>query len=141
MDDHVGYAGDVTPAQAYDVLRADPDAVLVDVRTKAEWAYVGLPDLAPLGKAVVRVEWTRYPDGAPNHAFLDELAAAGVDPQHQVLFLCRSGARSASAAEAAARAGYPRAFNVTEGFEGPLDADGHRGSSGWRAAGLPWRQS
>jgi rhodanese-related sulfurtransferase len=137
----VAYAGDLGPADAYDLLEQDPDAVLVDVRTRAEWAYVGLPDLRRLGKDVVRVEWTRYPDGQRNEAFLDELAAAGVDRDRAVLFLCRSGVRSVAAAEAATRAGYARAYNVAEGFEGPLDSDGHRGSQGWRAAGLPWRQS
>jgi hypothetical protein len=75
----VAYAGNLGPAEAYELLEQDPDAVLVDVRTRAEWAYVGLPDLTGLGKDVVRVEWTRYPDGARNAAFLDELAAAGVD--------------------------------------------------------------
>jgi rhodanese-related sulfurtransferase len=135
------YAGDISPKQAYDVLAKEPDAVLVDVRTRAEWIYVGIPDLRALGKDVVRVEWQRYPDGAPNHGFLDELVEAGVDPDRTVLFLCRSGVRSAAAAETASQAGYGRAYNVAEGFEGPLDADGHRGSSGWRAAGLPWRQS
>jgi rhodanese-related sulfurtransferase len=137
----VAYAGDLGPAEAYQLLEQDPGAVLVDVRTRAEWAYVGLPDLRRLGKDVVRVEWTRYPDGARNEEFLDELAAAGVDRDRPVVFLCRSGVRSAAAAEAATRAGYARAYNVAEGFEGPLDADGHRGSRGWRAAGLPWRQS
>jgi rhodanese-related sulfurtransferase len=137
----VPYAGDLAPAQAYAMLEQDRDAVLVDVRTRAEWAYVGLPDLTGLGKEVVRVEWTRYPDGAPNDAFLDELAAAGVDRDRSVVFLCRSGVRSVAAAEAATRAGYAKAYNVTEGFEGPLDAAGHRGARGWRAAGLPWRQS
>src|SRR4051812_42874516 len=123
------------------MLEQDRDAVLVDVRTRAEWAYVGLPDLTGLGKEVVRVEWTRYPDGAPNDAFLDELAAAGVDRDRSVVSVCRSGVRSVGAAEAAPRAGYAKAYNVTEGLEGPLDAAGHRGARGWRAAGLPWRQS
>ena len=135
------YAGDLGPREAYELLAHDPDAVLVDVRTRAEWAYVGLPDLAPLGKDVVRVEWQRYPDGSSNRAFLEELAAAGVDPERPVLFLCRSGVRSAAAAETASAAGFTRAYNVRDGFEGPLDADGHRGVRGWRAAGLPWRQS
>ncbi|MGZ4624997.1 MAG: rhodanese-like domain-containing protein [Kineosporiaceae bacterium] len=135
------YAGDLGPREAYELLAQDPDAVLVDVRTRAEWAYVGLPDLASLGKEVVRVEWQRYPGGAPNREFLEELAAAGVDPERPVLFLCRSGVRSAAAAETASRTGFTRAYNVRDGFEGPLDADGHRGVRGWRAAGLPWRQS
>jgi rhodanese-related sulfurtransferase len=102
---------------------------------------VGLPDLSALDKDVVGVEWVRYPDGAANHAFLAELSDAGVRPGHPVLFICRSGVRSAHAAAAAARAGYARAYNVAEGFEGPLDAEGHRGGRGWKAAGLPWRQS
>jgi rhodanese-related sulfurtransferase len=87
----VPYAGDLDPGQAYALLADDPDAVLVDVRTRAEWTYVGLPELAGLGKDVVRVEWTRYPDGAANPAFLDELAAAGVGRNRPVVFLCRSG--------------------------------------------------
>jgi rhodanese-related sulfurtransferase len=135
------YAGDIPSQRAYAFLAQEPDAVLVDVRTRPEWTYVGLPDLGPLGKKVVRVEWQRYPDGAPNPTFLDDLAAAGVEPEQTVLFLCRSGVRSAAAAETASRAGFARAYNVSDGFEGPLDADGHRGASGWRASGLPWRQS
>jgi rhodanese-related sulfurtransferase len=137
----MAYAGDVSPSRAYELLTEDPDAVLVDVRTRAEWTYVGLPDLRGLGKEVVKVEWQRYPDGAPNQHFLDELGAAGVEPDQSVLFLCRSGVRSAAAAETASRAGFTRAYNVAEGFEGPLDVSGHRGVRGWRAAGLPWRQS
>ena len=135
------YAGDLDPGQAYRLLTDDPGSVLVDVRTRAEWAYVGLPDLTGLGKQVLRVEWVRYPDGSRNDAFLDELAAAGVDPGRPVLFLCRSGVRSVAAAEAASAAGYAAAYNISEGFEGPLDAGGHRGVRGWKAAGLPWRQS
>ncbi len=137
----MAYAGDLPPGEAYALLRDDPRAVLVDVRTAAEWTYVGVPDLAPLGKDAVRVEWLRYPGGATNERFLDELAAAGVDRDSPVVFLCRSGVRSVAAAEAATAAGYERAYNITEGFEGPLDGDGHRGARGWRAAGLPWRQS
>ena len=55
----MSYAGDVTPEQAWTVLRDEPGAALVDVRTRAEWSYVGLPDLADLGKEVVHVERQR----------------------------------------------------------------------------------
>jgi rhodanese-related sulfurtransferase len=137
----MAYAGDLTPGEAYALLRDDARAVLVDVRTAAEWTYVGVPDLGPVGKDVVQVEWLRYPGGATNEQFLDELAAAGVDADTPMVFLCRSGVRSVAAAEAATAAGYGHAYNITEGFEGPLDGDGHRGGHGWRAAGLPWRQS
>lgn len=138
----MSYAGDLSPSETYRLLTDDPYAVLVDVRTRAEWSYVGLPDLGGLGRDVVRVEWVGFPDGARNESFLDELAAAGVPPQHPVAFLCRSGVRSRAAAEAATAAGYQRAYNVSDGFEGGLDESGHRGlAAGWKAEGLPWRQS
>ncbi|WP_370328434.1 rhodanese-like domain-containing protein [Euzebya sp.] len=137
----MAHAGDISPEEAWDVLEDDRDAVLVDVRTRAEWTYVGLPDLDDVDKAVVRIEWSTA-DGGRNEAFLDELDAEGLDPDTPVLFLCRSGARSAAAAEAATAHGYTRAHNVAGGFEGPRDAAGHRGTSaGWKAAGLPWTQS
>jgi rhodanese-related sulfurtransferase len=87
------------------------------------------------------IEWTSYPAGARNAAFLDELKALVPDSDTPLVFLCRSGQRSDSAARAAATAGYRRAFNMLEGFEGPRDSEGHRGTlGGWRKAGLPWVQ-
>jgi rhodanese-related sulfurtransferase len=136
----VSYAGDITPQHAWELLQENQDAVLVDVRTDAEWKYVGVPDTAPIERRTLFVEWVSYPAGAPNERFVDELKAAGVGGG-PVIFLCRSGQRSIGAAEAATAAGLAPAYNVLEGFEGPLDADKHRGGQGWRAAGLPWRQS
>ncbi|MBO0899328.1 rhodanese-like domain-containing protein [Cellulomonas sp. zg-ZUI222] len=137
-----GYAGDLTPTEAWDLLAERDDAVLVDVRTDAEWRYVGVPDLRGLGRQAALVEWVSYPSGRPNAAFLDQLSAAGVAPgdERPVVFLCRSGQRSIGAAQAATAAGYGPAYNVLEGFEGPTGPDGHRGHTGWRAAGLPWLQ-
>ncbi|HET7475799.1 MAG TPA: rhodanese-like domain-containing protein [Dermatophilaceae bacterium] len=134
------YAGDVAPSQAYDALAADPDAVLVDVRTTAEWAYVGLPDLSGLGRSVIPVQWQHFPEGDLNPGFVAELRESGVRPGQPIYFLCRSGARSRSAALAATRAGLGPAYNVAEGFEGPLGPDGHRDVAGWKRAGLPWKQ-
>lgn len=134
------YAGDLSPTDAYRRV-ADGDAVLVDVRTAAEWSYVGVPDLSGIGRELVRIEWVSFPDGARNPGFLEQLEAEGVGQDTHVLFLCRSGVRSVAAAEAATAAGWANAYNVTDGFEGPTDAAGHRGTSaGWKAAGLPWRQ-
>lgn len=132
---------DVAPRQAYEALAGDPAAQLVDVRTDAEWAYVGLPDLQPLGKRVLLVQWQSFPDGAPNRDFVGQLGAAGLTPQDPIYFICRSGVRSLAAAELAGRSGYRAVFNVADGFEGPPDADGHRGQvAGWKADALPWRQ-
>jgi rhodanese-related sulfurtransferase len=137
------YAGDLTPAQAWDLLAGDARAVLVDVRTGAEWRYVGVPDVAGLGRSAALVEWVTYPSGAVNASFLAQVADAGLAPGdgRPVLFLCRSGVRSVAAAKAATAAGLGPAYNILDGFEGNLDGAGHRGTSGWRAAGLPWKQS
>jgi len=136
----MSYAGDISPQDAYAALRDDHSAVLVDVRTQAEWSYVGLPDLSDVGKRVVCVEWQRFPDGRRNDCFLDELRAAGVGGGGPTYFLCRSGVRSAAAAELATAHGLAPAYNVADGFEGPHDEQGHRVVAGWKAAGLPWRQ-
>jgi rhodanese-related sulfurtransferase len=135
-----GYAGDLTPRQAWERLAHDDAAMLVDVRTEAEWAYVGVPDTTDLGREVVLVQWQRFPDGARNPDFLGQLRAAGARDDTPLIFLCRSGVRSVAAARAAAAAGMTASYNVLEGFEGGLDGDGHRGRDGWRAEGLPWRQ-
>jgi len=131
----------VTPEAAWQALAGDPDAVLCDVRTEPEWAFVGVPDLGPAGKEPLMIPWQVYPAMQVNGSFVDALRQAGVRPDQHVFFLCRSGGRSMAAARAAEAAGYAHAFNVAGGFEGPVDAKGHRGvEAGWKADGLPWRQ-
>ena len=135
------YAGDLAPSQAWELLASDPDATLVDVRTSAEWQWVGAADLSELGKRAVGIEWMTSA-GQPNARFVEQLAEAGLSSEAPVLFLCRSGGRSAAAAAVATAAGYTSAYNVAEGFEGGPDAQGHRGTvNGWKVAGLAWRQS
>lgn len=139
------YAGDISPDEAWALLGADAKAVLVDVRTVPEWNFVGTPDLRPLGKEALLVEWQSFPSGGPRPSFVAEVSRAlderGVAKDAPVLLLCRSGARSRSAAIALTAAGFSRAFNVAHGFEGPHDGDGHRGGvEGWKARGLPWAQ-
>ncbi|OJT94852.1 MAG: sulfurtransferase [Alphaproteobacteria bacterium 65-7] len=139
------YAGDISPAQAWDRLKGDARAQLVDVRTIAEWNFVGLPDLSGLGRRVHCVEWQGFPGGAQNPAFVEQAAqavrTAGATQDTPVLLLCRSGARSRAAAMALTAAGFTQAFNIASGFEGDPDEQGHRGTiNGWKAAGLPWRQ-
>jgi rhodanese-related sulfurtransferase len=136
----MSYAGDLSPRETWEALEADPDAVLVDVRTQAEWTYVGVPDLSPIGREVVRIEWSSYPEGRVNERFIKDLEAAGAGQDQAVYFLCRSGVRSVAAAEVATAAGWRRAYNVLDGFEGPHDEDRHRTVAGWKVSGLPWVQ-
>jgi len=139
------YAGDLLPQEAWELLASEADAVLVDVRTVPEWTFVGIPDLASLGRQVVCVEWQSYPAMTVNNAFVADVerAAQLADRKNAaLLFLCRSGGRSRAAAMAMTSAGYPRAYNVVEGFEGDLDGHKHRSSGkGWKAANLPWKQT
>lgn len=128
------YSGEVTPSEAWTLLQALPNAKLVDVRTQAEWQWVGVVPEAEL------IEWKSYPGMASNPHFMVQLKAA-VDPESVVLFLCRSGARSHDAAALAAQHGFSAAMNILEGFEGDKDAACQRGSkNGWQAAKLPWTQ-
>jgi rhodanese-related sulfurtransferase len=138
----MSYAGDVSPKQAWEMLAQEPAAILVDVRTQPEWSFVGVPDLGNLGKRTVLLSWQTYPQMAIDPDFVAKLKPQlGVDADAPVLFICRSGARSRSAAQAATAAGFKRCYNVAEGFEGDKDASSHRGQrGGWKAAGLPWVQ-
>jgi rhodanese-related sulfurtransferase len=136
---------DVPVLETWERLKGDPKAVLVDVRTRAEWAFVGVPDLSSLGRELLLVEWQGFPDNRIAEDFSERLEAAlaarGVGKSDEVFFICRSGGRSRMAAEVMAAAGYRRCRNVAEGFEGPIDAHRHRSQiAGWKFASLAWVQ-
>ncbi len=127
----VVHIDDVAVNEVWARLKGDPKSVLVDVRTQAEWAFVGLPDLSDLGKRVLTHEWQTFPQGQvdPDFAIRLEasLARAGVSKDDEIFFICRSGGRSRMAAEAMSELGFRHCRNVAEGFEGPLDASRQRG--------------
>lgn len=135
---------EVNPAEAWQILRDDPQAVLLDVRSRVEFSYVGHPPDA------INVPWKDAPDWRVDSGFVDRVRAALAErfPALEryedviVLALCRSGARSRSAGEALQEQGFARVYNVAEGFEGDLDENRHRNTiNGWRVHGLPWEQS
>lgn len=141
----LSYAGDISPREAWEKLAAEQAAQLVDVRTTAEWNFVGIPDLAALHRRTLLCEWQHFP-AAANPAFVEEVIEAlkgtSYRPGAPLVFLCRSGARSRGAAMAMTEAGYGPCFNVAQGFEGALDGQRHRGvAAGWKAQGLPWVQT
>lgn len=126
-----GYAGDISATDAWKLLEKKAEAVLVDVRTPQEWEQIGLPDLANLGKVVLRLSWKMMPSGEANSQFVSEFSRLQVAQDTPVLLLCRSGGRSQAAACALTEAGYRRCFNIASGFEGP---------AGWKNSQLPWKQ-
>jgi rhodanese-related sulfurtransferase len=128
------YEGALLPGEAHELLQQLPNARLVDVRSRAEFDFVGRVP------GSVEIEWKSYPGMQPNANFMQQLQQS-VPKDAALLFMCRSGGRSHEAALAAVNAGY-EAYNVLEGFEGDRDGSGHRNTvGGWRAAGLPWVQS
>lgn len=132
------YKGDVMPREAFERLQGNPRAVLIDVRTQAEWAFVGLPQVDRL----LRLSWQVYPMMQVDPDFADKVRAAGIKEGDEVFLICRSGGRSATAATVLTEAGFANCYNVAQGFEGDRDGQGHRGTvGGWKAAGLPWAQS
>ena len=127
------FAGLVYPPEAWALLRSGA-GVLIDVRSPEELKFVGrVPD-------VPHIVWRSGPDMAPNPNFVEQVEA--IAPKNAVvMLLCRSGIRSAAAAEALTQAGFANAFNVLEGFEGEIDKHQQRGTyNGWRYHGLPWIQ-
>jgi rhodanese-related sulfurtransferase len=136
-----GYEGDLTANETWRFLEEDPEAILIDVRTVAEWVYVGLPDISRLGRTVVCVQWNAWPQMEVNPDFVSHLEAEGVTRERSLLLICRSGIRSRDAAIALTAAGFGPCYNVAGGFEGDLDDAKHRGiRNGWKVSGLPWMQ-
>lgn len=139
--------GEVSPPEAQEMLRRIPGARLIDVRSRAEWDFVGVPDVSETGQTLICVEWASFPGMIPNPRFVAELEEmVGPEPQGPLLFLCRSGVRSLRAAAVYAEAALAKGksvtcYNIAEGFEGDLDEGQKRGRlGGWKARGLPWHQ-
>jgi len=131
---------EATPPEAFDALSQDQDAILIDCRTRAEWVYIGIPDLSEIGKKVV-LESIADETGKPNDAFVSRIGEIA-HAETPIYVICRSGGRSANACRLLAAHGFGNLHNVIEGFEGGLDPDGHRSSfEGWKFRNLPWRQS
>lgn len=132
----------LTPEEAWSFLQASEDTWLIDVRTPNEWTCIGVPDLKGAGSRLVLLSWRLWPAMEINPMFVAQLDERIPSEHEKLLFLCRSGGRSLAAAEAARKAGRQHTYNILNGFEGDLDAAGHRSSvGGWKFASLPWRQS
>ncbi|MBI1495278.1 rhodanese-like domain-containing protein [Halocynthiibacter styelae] len=138
----------ISPQDAWELLKNETSCKFIDVRTRAEWGFVGVPDLRDLNQETIFVEWASFPSMSANPHFGEQvLEALNGEIPDKLLFLCRSGVRSLHAARAVADllsgCGKPvQCINVAEGFEGDLNAEGQRGQlNGWKLRGLAWRQS
>ncbi len=141
----MSYGGEITVAECWELLSQSRETVLIDVRTNAEWAYVGVPALPKSMNSVIGQQWQVFPNMSVDPEFADKLVATLNDNQlgedAKLCFLCRSGVRSLAAAKTMWERGYKNSYNITHGFEGDLDSDGHRGNAnGWKAHKLPWQQ-
>jgi len=139
---NLGYAGDISPKEAWQKLVDDPRTVLIDVRTPEEWSWVGTPNLDDLDRDLYFVPWAFFPNMAQNPGFVDQVQSeASPKSDTPMLFLCRSGVRSVHAARALTDAGFTACYNITCGFEGDPNENGQRGkTSGWKVDGLSWNQ-
>ncbi len=126
----------LNPQQTWDFLQQNPKSVLIDVRTKMEYLFVGHPPQA------LHIPWKETPDWQVNPHFVAQVRQVVLDPNTPILLLCRSGQRSLDAAVALENVGYSHLINIVDGFEGALDENKQRGHlNGWRFSGLPWQQS
>ena len=137
-----GYAGDIGSIEAWKILKTHENSIMIDVRTSAEWNYVGMVDLSSLGKEVSQIEWKMFPNMTINPNFIEQVNKICTNTDVKIFSLCRSGQRSISTSKALTHAGFKECYNVLEGFEGDKDDHGHRGHrGGWKFHGLPWKQN
>lgn len=133
-DIHFPYAGDVTAVECWEMLASDKEATLVDVRTKAEWGYVGVPDVSKISNSSAYISWRLYPFMQVNPEFAHEFEQHLDNKDAPIFLICKSGGRSREAAIEMTARGYTRCYNVVDGFEGL----GESGASGWKNI-LPWK--
>lgn len=132
QQNNIPYAGLLTPHESFELLQQEPEAILVDVRSRAELELVGRVPMA------THIEWAFYPGMVANSEFAQQLQSQ-VDKSLTVVFMCRTGGRSHNAAILAQQLGYTKAYNMVEGFEGDTNQLKQRTLvNGWRHAGLPW---
>ena len=137
----MSYKRNLLPKMAIERLQNNPQALFVDVRSKAEYKYVGYPENSIL------IPWIDDPDWEPNPEAFSDLVMQELDGREnllntEIILICRSGFRSNEALKCLENKGFTQVSHVASGFEGDLDENDHRGNlNGWRHDGMPWSQS
>ncbi|UCH07327.1 MAG: hypothetical protein JSV55_14860 [Deltaproteobacteria bacterium] len=157
---------DILSIEAYDMLNTVPDTYLIDVRTRAEYQFIGHAPMAHLfplyfmsDQLVQKDEQWEYQLTNNNKAFVEEISKK-FQKDNNLLIISRDGTRSILAARQLIKAGFKNVYNVKDGFEGPpfptyedqnrhkfyrqlakrnkIPAYNHRRFYGWQWWGLPW---
>lgn len=137
----------INPSDAFELLKNNPDSVLVDVRTFEEFDSIGVANPAEFNNRMILLPWQLMPSMEVNESFEDQLEAetqklfGDKAKEAKIIFMCRSGARSYQAANHSLMNGYQHCYNLNNGFEGDVNDSGQRGQvNGWKASSLPWGQ-
>lgn len=130
----------ISPQNAFELLKNQKNSVLIDVRTSEELNFVGIVDASSFENRMIFLPWQTLPQMQQNQSFVSDLLVK-VNKDSEVLFLCRTGGRSNQSANLASSLGFSKCYNIINGFEGDLDSKNHRGrTNGWKASNLPWEQ-
>ena len=133
---------DITVIEAWEILKKNSGAHLIDVRTEAEIIFVGYPTLKSIDKEVIFIPWLFYPGSILNQDFKKILCEQFINKDDHLLFICRTGGRSGHAAIVSSEFGYKNCYNIEDGFEGDMNSLRQRGKiSGWKFFNLPWEQT
>ena len=134
-------AQNITSVKCFDKLSEIFNSYLIDVRTKPEWEFIGIPDLSSLNKKTIFISWHVYPEMKINSLFENQVFESNIEKNDKLFLICRSGTRSFHAAKFLVSCGYNYCFNVADGFEGNKNALSQRSTSnGWKYNNLPWKQ-
>ena len=130
----------ISPQNAFELLKNQKNSVLIDVRTSEELNFVGVVNASSFENRLIFLAWQTLPQMQQNQNFANDLLAK-VNKDNEVLFLCRTGGRSNQSAQLASTFGFKKCYNIINGFEGDLNSQNHRGLvNGWKASNLPWEQ-
>ena len=131
----------VTSVECYNKLSQISNSCLIDIRTKPEWEFIGVPDLSSLNKKTIFISWHMYPEMKINSLFENQITESNIKKNDNLFLICRSGNRSSNAAELLTSRGFTNCFNVKDGFEGEIGPNHQRSTiNGWKYCKLPWKQ-
>jgi len=131
----------ITSIECFNKLSEISNSYLIDIRTKPEWEFIGVPDLSSLNKKTIFISWRMYPEMKINSLFENQITESNIKKNDNIFLICRSGNRSFNAAEFLTSRGFTNCINVKDGFEGEIGPNHQRSTiNGWKYYKLPWKQ-